>query len=50
MGFIGKLFSRVPEMETERLKFRALKRSDDADIYEYSSNPMTSRFLLWEQH
>ncbi len=50
MGFIGKLFSKVPEMETERLKFRAIKRSDDADIYEYSSNPETSRFLLWEPH
>ena len=50
MGFIGKLFAKVPEMETERLKFRSLKRSDDADIYEYSSNPLTSRYLLWEPH
>lgn len=50
MGFIGKLFSKAPELETERLKFRALKRTDDADIFEYSSNPKTSQYLLWTPH
>ena len=43
-------FSKMPEIETERLLFRAIKRSDIKDIYEYSSNPTTSQFLLWDSH
>lgn len=49
-GLIKKLFSKMPEMETERLFFRAIKRSDMKDIFEYSSNPKTSQYLLWEPH
>ena len=37
-------------METDRLIFRAIKKSDLYDIYEYSSNPKTSEFLLWTPH
>lgn len=50
LNFINKLFSKMPELETERLKMRAIKRSDVNDINEYASNPRTSEFLLWESH
>lgn len=50
MNFFAKLFSKVPEMETERLKFRSIKKKDANDIFEYSSDPRTSRFLMWEPH
>ncbi len=50
LKFLAKLFSKMPELETERLKFRAIKKSDFNDIYEYSSNPQTSQFLLWSPH
>ncbi|MBE6674175.1 MAG: GNAT family N-acetyltransferase [Ruminococcaceae bacterium] len=44
------MFSKIPEMETDRLLFRAIRRSDIEDVYEYSANPKTSEFLLWEPH
>ena len=50
LNFLAKLFSKMPELETERLKFRAIKKSDFNDIYEYSSNPQTSQYLLWSPH
>jgi len=50
LNFLTKLFSKIPEMETDRLLFRAIRRSDIEDVYEYSANPKTSEFLLWEPH
>lgn len=50
LNFIAKLFSKMPELETERLKLRAIKKSDVEDINEYASNPKTSEYLLWEKH
>ena len=50
LNFLARFFSKMPELETERLKFRAIKKSDFNDIYEYSSNPKTSEFLLWSPH
>ncbi len=50
LNFLSKLFQHIPTLETPRLLFRAVKRSDLYDIYEYSSDPNTSEFLLWEPH
>lgn len=50
LKFLSKYFSHIPTLETERLIFRAVKRSDLQDINEYASNPKTSEFLLWEPH
>ena len=50
VNFISKLFAHVPTLETERLLFREVKRSDLYDIHEYSANPKTSQYLLWEPH
>lgn len=50
MNFLTKLFSKIPEMESERLIFRTIKKKDLNDIFEYSSDPRTSEYLLWEPH
>ena len=50
LNFLTKLFAKMPELETDRLKFRAIKKADFNDIYEYSSNPQTSQYLLWSPH
>lgn len=49
-NFISTLFSNMPRLESKRLLFRAIKRADLDDIYEYSSNPKTSKYLLWSPH
>ncbi len=49
-NFVSALFSNMPKLESSRLFFRAIKRSDLDDIYEYSSNPKTSQYLLWSPH
>jgi len=50
LNFLAKHFSKMPELETERLKLRAIKKSDVNDINEYASNSRTSQYLLWEKH
>jgi ribosomal-protein-alanine N-acetyltransferase len=50
LNFLSKIFQHVPTLETQRLLFRAVKRTDLHDIYEYASNPATSEYLLWEPH
>ncbi len=50
LNFISRIFSKIPSLETERLVLRELKKSDVSDVYEYSANPKTSEYLLWEVH
>ena len=50
VGLISKIFSKIPTLETERLILRAVKRCDVEDVYEYSSNPKTCQYLLWDVH
>ncbi len=50
LKFVSKLFSQIPTLETERLLFRALKRTDLYDVHEYSANSKTSQYLLWDAH
>lgn len=50
LNFLTKLFSKIPDMETDRLLFRAIRRNDINDVFEYSANPKTSEYLLWEPH
>lgn len=50
INFVSKIFSKMPTMETERLILRAIKRCDVADMFEYSSNPKTCQYLLWNVH
>lgn len=47
---IYKMFSNMPELETERLVLRKIKLDDADDMYEYASNPDVTRYLTWSPH
>jgi len=44
------VFSRLPELSTQRLLLRKMTMADAQDIYEYSSDPEVSRHVLWDAH
>ncbi len=50
MSLVKRIFSSIPELETERLLLRKMKRADAEDMYEYSKNPEVTRYLLWMPH
>ena len=45
-----KLFSKIPVLQTERLILRKITRADLMDVYEYASDPLVSKYLLWNPH
>jgi len=45
-----KLFSKIPELRTERLILRRIRPSDTDDIFAYSRDPEVSKYLLWSPH
>lgn len=47
---IYRLFTHMPELETERLTLRPLRVSDCEAVYAYSRDPEVTRFLLWSPH
>ena len=49
-GPIRKSFRTIPTLQTERLTLRKILPRDEDDMYEYSRDPETSRYLLWEPH
>ncbi len=42
--------TEVPQLETDRLWLRPIRRDDAEDIFEYTSRPEVSRFTSWETH
>ncbi len=49
-GPIRRSFRTIPTLETPRLLLRKILPRDEADMYEYSRDPETSKYLLWEPH
>lgn len=47
---IRKKLKPFPVLETERLILRKIGMEDVQDMYEYSRDPETCRYLLWESH
>ena len=47
---IRRSFRNIPVLETRRLTLRKILPEDEDDMYEYSRDPETSKFLLWEPH
>ena len=45
-----RIFSHMPQLETERLILRAMRVCDSADMYDYARRPEVSRYLLWRPH
>ena len=44
------IFSRMPELETERLILRPMRVSDAPDMFDYAKRPDVTRYLLWSPH
>ncbi len=47
---LTKIFSKIPVIETSRLKLRSLNQSDSRDMYCYACREDVTRYLLWEPH
>ena len=45
-----RIFTSLPELETERLYMRRLLPSDTLDMFEYASLPSVTEYLLWCEH
>ncbi len=45
-----RIFSRMPELETERLFLRAARVSDTDDMFAYAKDPEVTKYLLWRPH
>ena len=47
---IRRSFRNIPTLETTRLTLRKILPRDEDDMYTYSRDPETSKYLLWEPH
>ena len=47
---IYSVFSDMPRIVTDRLILRQMKACDARDMFEYASNPNTTRYLTWKAH
>ena len=44
------IFSRIPDLETERLVLRPMRVTDTADMFAYAHDPAVTQYLLWRPH
>lgn len=47
---ISRIFSDIPDIRTDRLLLRRMKKSDYRDMYEYSKDPNVTKYLTWTPH
>lgn len=47
---IGRIFARMPCLETERLTLRPLRIMDSADMYDYAKREDVTLYLRWSPH
>ncbi len=47
---IYRIFSNMPQLETERFFLRKLTLDDTDDMYEYSKNSEVTKYLTWSPH
>ena len=47
---ICRIFSRIPELRTERLILRKMRVGDEEDMYAYARKSEVTRYLLWSPH
>lgn len=47
---LQKIFSDLPQLETERTVLRKVKREDEYELYAICSDEDTARFTTWEKH
>ena len=46
----NSVFVPYPEIYTDRLLLRMVRRSDDVDLFEHCRRPETSQYSLWSPH
>ncbi|MCY1690909.1 GNAT family N-acetyltransferase [Exiguobacterium sp. SL14] len=44
------LYQALPVLETERLRLRPVRIEDAADIYAYTKDEETARYVSWHAH
>ena len=49
-GWLSNLFKRIPDLSTERLLLRKIRLTDAPDMFEYSTDPEVTKYLLWDPH
>ena len=47
---VHRIFSNIPELQTDRLILRRMKVGDSFDVFEYASREDVTEFLLWKPH
>ena len=47
---ICRIFSHMPQLETERLILRRMRVGDEEDMYAYARRSEVTRYLLWSPH
>jgi ribosomal-protein-alanine N-acetyltransferase len=47
---VADIFGRFPQLETERLILRKMRKDDARDLYAYASDPDVARHTLWNAH
>ena len=47
---VFKIFSNIPEIETERLILRKMGVADADDMYSYARRPDVTKYLTWNPH
>ena len=45
-----RIFSHIPELETDRLLLRQMRASDSTDMFDYAKRPEVTEYLLWRPH
>lgn len=50
MQLFEGVFSHLPTLETQRLLLRPMRMSDARDLFAYASDPLVSRYVLWDTH
>ena len=46
----GEVFADLPELETERLLLRRMRRDDAQAMFAYASDPEVTRYVLFDTH
>jgi [ribosomal protein S5]-alanine N-acetyltransferase len=46
----ARIFTDLPELETDRLLLRKMRLDDADDMFAYASDPEVTRYVLWDTH
>lgn len=44
------IFKNIPTLKTDRLTLRKIECRDLSDVYEYTSDPLVPKYLMWHPH